>query len=111
MAGQQLEHQDAEAEHVGPAGGVAFPDLFRAGVAGGAQEGAGLGEGGVVALGDAEVHELGLVVRGDHDVAGLHVPVHDALGVGVVQGRRDARRDAQLVLQRQRLATSLSPTS
>ena len=38
------------------------------------------------------------------DVAGLHVPVHDALGVGVVQGRGDARGDAQLVLEGQGLA-------
>ncbi len=104
LAAHQLEDQDAEAEDVRAAVHLAFPDLLGAGVAGRAEEGPGLGEAGVFPLGDAEVHELGASVLAHHDVPGLHVPVDDALGVGVVQGLGQTRGDAELLLVRQRSA-------
>ena len=49
---------------------------------------------------DAEVHHLGGAIEGQHDVAGVHVPVDHALGVGVVQGVEDLLQDGGRVAGR-----------
>ena len=63
-----------------------------------------VGEGPVHRLGQPEVDDLRhrlAVVEADQDVAGLQVPVNDALGVGVLDGlangneQREPLRDAQ----------------
>ncbi len=43
---------------------------------------------------DAEVHDLDLAGRGDHDVAGLDVAMHDARTVRVLEGGQDSFGDA-----------------
>ena len=45
--------------------------------------------------GDAEVHDLDVAARREHDVAGLDVAVDDPRAVAVVQRREDARGDLQ----------------
>ena len=52
---------------------------------------------GVERLGDAEIHELRRTVRGDEDVAGLQVAVHDEVLV------REVNRRAHLLEQREPL--------
>jgi len=46
----------------------------------------------------AEVHELRAAVGEHHDVAGLDVPMDDALAMGVVQGIGHRREEAQRLL-------------
>ena len=68
--------------------------LLRGQVGGRAQHGGGLGQGfGARGPGDAEVHDLHLALRGDHDVPGLDVAVDDPRGVGEGQGRGHLRGD------------------
>ena len=45
--------------------------------------------------GDPEVHDLGLAVLVDHDVAGLEVPVGDAQLVGFAQALGDLAGDGK----------------
>ena len=52
-----------------------------------------VGVGRLEALGDPEVGQQDTTVGRDQDVAGLHVAVHEAGLVGVVERRRDARAD------------------
>ncbi|GAA0923600.1 hypothetical protein GCM10009558_035640 [Virgisporangium aurantiacum] len=52
--------------------------------------------------GDAEVDDLGLPVRRDHDVGRLHIAVHDAVLVRGTERRGHLRADAQHVGHRQR---------
>ena len=89
---QQLEENDAQGVHIrapvepGWVGG----DLFRAHVAQGAEQLAGLGSArgrqkvGGGDVGNAEVEHLGLAGLIDQDVAGLEVAMNDALVVGVL---------------------------
>ena len=71
----------------------AFADLLGTGITGSAQESAHLGKVRVTPLGDAEIHELGPTILGDHHVARLNVPVNDARRMGVIQGISDPGRD------------------
>ncbi len=47
------------------------------------------------ALGQPEVHHLGMPLRGEHDVGRLQVPVHDAPGVGQRKGVSHFSADAE----------------
>ena len=63
--------------------------------------------------GDAEVHDLDLVVLGDHDIAGLDVAVDDARAVRVLERLQDAVgvRNRTLGIQRAALDQLLQQPS
>ena len=91
--GQQLEKharggvQVRTGIHRGPAG------LFGGKVLCGAEHRLGLGQRGLRVLHgtrDPEVHDLNAAVRGDLDVGGFDVPVHDPRAVAEGQGVHDA---------------------
>src|SRR5882672_11471291 len=90
----------ARVDAAAPAGG-----LLGADVGGRAEEVAAAGDRAIVAaLGQAEVGELDAAALALEDqVAGLHVAVHDALGVRVGQGlgrvQREGGREAGVVAQ------------
>ena len=54
--------------------------------------------------GNAEVHHLDGAVRQQHDVLGFHIPVDDALGVGVVQRAEHLRGKMHGLLPGERAA-------
>ncbi len=54
-------------------------------------------------LGETPVEEIDLAERPDHDVLGLHVPVHDAARVGVMEDVGDLLHDPHAPLDRERL--------
>ena len=112
-AGQHLEQHDAEGPDVGALVDGLAPRLLGGHVGGGAEDQAGRGagagqgrrlrQGGRAAgervvvsapgLGEAEVEDLDLALRGQLDVRGLEVAVHDALLVGLLEGLGDLHRD------------------
>src|SRR6185312_3971759 len=78
--------------------------LLRGQVLGGADDLGGLGHGGLRVAdraGDAEVHHLDVTGPGQHYVAGLDVPVHDAVAVAVVQRPQHAVGDLGRALGQQ----------
>ena len=108
-AGQHLEQHDAEGPDVGALVDGLAPRLLGRHVGGGPEDQAGRGagagqgrrlrQGGRAAgervvvsapgLGEAEVEDLDLALRGELDVRGLEVAVHDALLVGLLEGLGD----------------------
>lgn len=110
LAGEQLEQHGAERVEV-HRGGDVLPaaELLRRHVTGAARRGAqrGVARGvGVGQVGDAEVEQLHRPVRGgDHHVAGLEVPVHHAVrmgvaeGIGDLDGDRDGRAEGERAAQ------------
>lgn len=60
-------------------------------------------------FGEAEIQDLGLPARGEKDVGGLDIPVHDAFGVRRVQSIGDLNAQVQQLPQLQRLATDAFP--
>ena len=76
--------------------------LFRGQVRRGAQHGLGPGGAAAVSAGDAEVQHLDLAARGQHDVGGLDVAVHQADRVGDVQRLADRCGDADGFAGRER---------
>jgi len=66
-------------------------------------DGAGAGDGVVEVAGEAEVAELGVVVVGEQDVAGLDVSMQDAGVVGAGEGQGDRQGPACGLLGRRRL--------
>src|SRR6202008_4125761 len=92
VAAQQLVQHAAGGVHVGAGVDRLAARLFRGEVLGGADHGAGLRHRGRAAgqgPGDAEVHDLDLAVLVQHHVAGLDVPVDDAVPVAELQGGAD----------------------
>ena len=89
---EHLVEHDAEGEEVGPVVDLLALDLLGRHVVGRAEELPLLGEVRAVEPGDAEVGDLHLVVGGDQDVRRLDVAVDHPVGVGVVEARRDLRR-------------------
>ena len=104
-AGEHLEQHHAHAVDVGARVHVlAAQRLLGAHVERGADDESGLGVAGgaVEVLDDAEVHQqraTGSVL--DEDVVGLHVPMHQALLVGVLQGLEDGLGDRERPAHRQ----------
>ena len=97
--GQQLVRDDAEAVEVRAGRGDLAVSLLRRQVRGGAEHRAGLRDRGAVGrLRDAEVGQLDLALLGAQQVAGLHVAVHDAVAVRVVQPPAGAVDEMERVL-------------
>ncbi len=94
--GEQLIHHHAEGEDVASSIHRLTGSLLRRHVGHGAQGGGRLGDLlGVLALGQAEVHDLDPAPGGEHDVGGLNIPVDDALLVGGHQALADLDADIQ----------------
>ena len=75
--------------------------MLRRQVLGGAHDLAGGGQGYLVSqAGDTEVGDLHPLVRSDNQVAGLHVAVHETLGVGCCQGTGGLRHDIEDAVSR-----------
>ena len=104
---QQLIEDVAKREDIGLLAGLVAFQLLRSEVGGRSDDAAGLRDVGISIgpQGDAEVHDLHVVVGQQHDVFGLHVAMHDALGMGVGQSLGDLRHDADLVQQAERHAS------
>ena len=88
-SGEQFVQQAARRVQVAAGVHPLAPGLLRRQVLGGADDLRGLGHRGLRVAdrpGDAEVHHLDLAGPGQHHVARLDVPVHDAVAVAVVQG-------------------------
>ena len=95
-AGQQLEEHDARRVQVGACVHGLASCLLGGEVLGGADDGVRLRHGGLrvgQGTGDAEVHDLDLAVRRQHDVARLDVAMHQVVVVRVLQGGQDTRHD------------------
>ncbi len=110
---QHLEQHAAEGPDVGPGVDVAARHLFRAHVARGPDDQADLGDrlDRLLAigpdgrrLGQAEVDELHLARRRQHDVRRLEVAVNHTLGVGFLEAGDDLDGDGQRVVDRHRPA-------
>ena len=90
LAGQHLVEDDPQAVDVAPPVDLAVlaAGLLRRHVGGGAQHLAVDGDGDLagLALGQAEVHQVGLAVLVDHDVLGLDVTMDHAVLVGIMEG-------------------------
>ena len=124
LAGQHLEQHDAEGPDVGALVDGLAPRLLGGHVGGGAEDQAGRGagagqgrrlrQGGRAAgervvisapgLGEAEVEDLDLALRGQLDVRGLEVAVHDALLVGLLQRVGDLAGDRDRLVDGNRAA-------
>ncbi len=91
---QHLEGDDAEGEDIGAAVEVLAHRLLGRHVARRPHHDAGMSDVGIHHLRDPEVGDLHFLTGEDDDVGGLDVPVHDAFGVGVVDGARDLRNEA-----------------
>ena len=102
LARNHFVANDSQRVDVAGGGRVMTQGLFGCDVLGGAHHHPGLGDRcGVDGLGDAEVGELHLPGRGDQDVARLDVAVHQAGGVGDLQGATGLLEHVQRVPQRQ----------
>ena len=66
------------------------------------------GRGGVLELREAEIDDLRRALGRDEDVLGLEIAVHDALVVRLRERERDAARDGEEALERQRLADEVA---
>ena len=102
--GEQLVHQAARGVQVTAGVHPLAARLLRGKVLRGADDLRGLGHRGLVVAhrpGDAEVHHLDVAVTGDHDVARLDVPVHDAGLVTVIQRTEHAVDDLQCPFREQ----------
>ena len=92
-AGHHLEEDGPEGVHVAAGVGTLPLELLGREVRGRAEQDAWLGvDCRIGRLGDAEVGDFG-AGRGQQHVGRLHVPMDDALGVGVRQGAGDAGPD------------------
>ena len=110
--GQHFVEDDAQREDVAPAVHRDAPGLLGRHVIDRAHDHAlgghpRLGQGGLGgfrsgqnALGDAEVHDLGVALRRAHDVGRLEVAVDDALGMGDFQSFGDFQSDLEGVAAR-----------
>ena len=97
--GDQLEQQDAEGVNIDLRRGGHATDLLGRHVIRRSQREPGPRERRVLALGDAEIHQLHHSAGGDLDVLRLDVPVHDLLRVYVLERAGDLQRQAQLAVQ------------
>ncbi len=109
-AGDHLVEQDPQRPDVG-AGVHRTAGGLLGGHVGRRPEGAaGAGQTGLVhALGDAEVEDLGLAVRGHHDVAGLDVAMDDAGLVGAGKAAAHLEGEVHRLVHRQRAAGEAGP--
>ena len=110
LAGQHLVEHRGERVEVGSAVYLFVVRLLRAHVEGRADLGSGAGETvvGAERAGDAEVAHQGRAIAGEEDVLGLHVAVHHALLVRVLQGAGGLGRDAERLFDRE-LALAVQP--
>ena len=102
-ARHHLVKHHAQAVNVGAMVNLLAQDLLGAHVRGRAHGPHGHG-GGFGHAGDAEVCQQGCAILPQHDVAGLDIPVHETLGVGVMQGGADILQDVGDLGQGQRPA-------
>ena len=103
-AGQQLVQQAPGGVQVAAGIDPLAPGLLRRQVLRGADDLRGLGHRGLRVAdrpGDAEVHHLDVAGPGQHHVAGLDVPVHDAVAVAVVQRPQHPVGDLQRPFRQQ----------
>jgi hypothetical protein len=95
-AGDELVEGGAEGVEIAPRVGRAPERLLRRHVGGGADHHALVGEARALGRdGEAEVTELGGAIARDPDVAGLHVAVHHAVRVGVLEGATQLGADTE----------------
>jgi hypothetical protein len=59
-------------------------------------------------LGDAEIQQLGHALRGDQDVVGLQVAVHDQVLMGVMHGGTDGADQLDALGERQAAAIAIN---
>ena len=107
-AGDHLVDDGAEGEDVAAVIGLPPFDLLRGHVSNGSNDGALLRERCAARVGnrgtvfrDAEVHQLGAGAR-QHDVRGLHVPVHDPVAMRVIERIGHLDRALKRAIKRQR---------
>ena len=115
LAGDELVEERPEGVHVGARIDSETASLLRGHVRQRAQQrprprvsgvaapGRPVGGAEDVLLGEAEVEDLEPAVRRHHDVRGLHVAVHDAAGVGLAEGLREAVHNVESRVERRRL--------
>ena len=96
-AGEQLVQHGAEGVHVGRRGHRLATDLLGRGVLRRHHPHAALGLVvlAIHQLGDAEVEQLGLAVRGDQDIGRLEVAMDDEVLVGVAHGVTDVEKQSE----------------
>ena len=93
-----VEH-DGEGEQVRPRVDRPFGELLRSHVERAPEDVASRGELGADDVSDAEVHDLRVIVGGNNDVAWLHVPMNDPLGVSVTEGFEHVGGDPERLLE------------
>ncbi len=106
---QQLVHDDAETVEIGTAVERAAARLLGTHVVRRADDGAGTrhARGRIVRACDAEIGQCGGTVLAQQDVVGLHVAMHEALAVRVVQRLGHFAHDTQRERHVARLAVFL----
>ncbi|MNP05641.1 hypothetical protein D3C76_975960 [compost metagenome] len=109
LAGEDFVEHHAEGIEVGAAVDLLAARLLRAHVAGRADGETGLGELGAIlqGLGDAEVREHRRAIGAEQDVGRFHIPVDQALGMGIAERRSDLAQPEDALLRRHALGDAL----